>query len=888
MNWSINNGQAVTEPGNQVFVDGQMMNYARWPTSSLDISRPTYAVAATASYVTNSSGYPYTGTFTATGLSGFATNYWQGASIVYMMAYWENYGIVTASSSSGSVTFNTNWIPTAGEPFYLVAAAPQAITGPGEWYLNPTTHTLYLWTPTGDSPANHVVEAKSRDNAFDLSRRSYIDIQGLSVFSSTIVTSSSSTYDVINGIAASYVSEYILDWGGEQQENTGIVLRGSYDTIENSVVAYSSGNGVLLEGDYNTATNNVIHDVDYLPEYCAAVDTGSTSNFSTISYNTLFTSGRYLILMDGMQNGSVVHNNVYDSMLQTWDGGCINCSGGSHGGTVIAYNTVHDSQDPNGDAVGIYLDNSSADFVVADNLVYDCNYAMIVNFPSSDILVYNNTLTNCPISIHCAGSPQTLTGDVFENNIYTGTISYTSYPSSGYTASNNLSTTANNAKFVNLALLNYLLQSGSPARNAGLVISPYTNDYTDPTPDLGCFQYGLTPWTAGTSAATNVFVGLIPATPLNLTATSKTAEIDLAWQNSATTSTRVVVERSTNGLAFTPIVYLPGNATTYADTTLPTGSYYYRVRVDNGAYSSGCSNYPGPVSVTVSNGGSAAAAAPTGATAVAASGTAINVSWTDNSTTEAGFKIERSTDDESFIQIGVVGANVTTFQDTGVTVGTTYYYRVCAFNANYGNSAYSNVANAVGQALALYETGGAGVGNVGVSEAIVAASSPAVSGGAAPATVAATPVEVASHDSVFSGPKATTVAATPSVALSAATETVRAAELGGIVLPSAPLSKPTTGKELLLLPQPTLLSGVSTATQRKIASLIDAAPAAPSASSVAAVVVPTPGSSLARAVTVRRVKSTPAPAKGAGLRLLTPALTGISSQETDEPPTVKR
>ena len=44
MNWSYNSGD-----GDQVFVDGQMMNYARWPNTSLDVSNPTRATAATAS-----------------------------------------------------------------------------------------------------------------------------------------------------------------------------------------------------------------------------------------------------------------------------------------------------------------------------------------------------------------------------------------------------------------------------------------------------------------------------------------------------------------------------------------------------------------------------------------------------------------------------------------------------------------------------------------------------------------------------------------------------------------------------------------------------------------------------------------------------------------------
>ena len=50
MNWSVNQGD-----GDQVFVDGQMMNYARYPNSSLDVSNPTKIMADT---ITNASGAP--------------------------------------------------------------------------------------------------------------------------------------------------------------------------------------------------------------------------------------------------------------------------------------------------------------------------------------------------------------------------------------------------------------------------------------------------------------------------------------------------------------------------------------------------------------------------------------------------------------------------------------------------------------------------------------------------------------------------------------------------------------------------------------------------------------------------------------------------------------
>ena len=86
---------------------------------------------------------------------------------------------------------------------------------------------------------------------------------------------------------------------------------------------------------------------------------------------------------------------------------------------------------------------------------------------------------------------------------------------------------------------------------------------------------------------------------------------------------------------------------------------------------------------------------PTGLTAVAASGTQINLSWTDNSAVETGFKIERKQGlGGTYQQITIAPPNSTSFMDTALLVGTTYYYRVKA--ANFGSdSAYSNEANAM-------------------------------------------------------------------------------------------------------------------------------------------------------------------------------------------------
>jgi hypothetical protein len=88
-----------------------------------------------------------------------------------------------------------------------------------------------------------------------------------------------------------------------------------------------------------------------------------------------------------------------------------------------------------------------------------------------------------------------------------------------------------------------------------------------------------------------------------------------------------------------------------------------------------------------------APAAPSGLVATAVSRSRINLSWTDNSTNESGFRIERSTNGTSFSQIATVGANTTSYASTSLQSNRIYYYRVRAYNS-VGNSAYSNTASA--------------------------------------------------------------------------------------------------------------------------------------------------------------------------------------------------
>jgi hypothetical protein len=73
----------------------------------------------------------------------------------------------------------------------------------------------------------------------------------------------------------------------------------------------------------------------------------------------------------------------------------------------------------------------------------------------------------------------------------------------------------------------------------------------------------------------------------------------------------------------------------------------------------------------------------------------VNLSWDDNSTDEDGFVIERApaSDPTAFVEVGRVATDIVTYRDVGLPQGTTFLYRVKAYNQA-GNSAYSNVVSA--------------------------------------------------------------------------------------------------------------------------------------------------------------------------------------------------
>jgi hypothetical protein len=182
----------------------------------------------------------------------------------------------------------------------------------------------------------------------------------------------------------------------------------------------------------------------------------------------------------------------------------------------------------------------------------------------------------------------------------------------------------------------------------------------------------------------------LPAAPTALTtAAVSSSQTNLAWTDNSSNEIGFKIERGTSTTGpWTLIATTVANAINYQNTGLTAAStYYYRVRATNAAGDSVNTSVMSATTLPI------APAAPTNLKAVISS-LQINLAWTDKSSNEIGFKVERSTSATgTWTLITTTTANVVSYQNTGLTAANTYYYRVRATNAG-GDSASTSTVSA--------------------------------------------------------------------------------------------------------------------------------------------------------------------------------------------------
>ena len=186
-----------------------------------------------------------------------------------------------------------------------------------------------------------------------------------------------------------------------------------------------------------------------------------------------------------------------------------------------------------------------------------------------------------------------------------------------------------------------------------------------------------------------------PAAPSALTAqAASSSAIDLAWQDNSSDETSFRVETLVNG-AYQEVQILAAGTTRLQIGGLAAAtSYSFRVRAANAAGNSAYSNTASATTQAATPPPPAPTpAAPTALTAQAASSSAINLAWQDNSTNETSFRVEQLVG-TGYQEVQVLAAGTLQVQIIGLAPGTAYTFRVRAANTA-GTSGYSNIASAI-------------------------------------------------------------------------------------------------------------------------------------------------------------------------------------------------
>jgi hypothetical protein len=191
----------------------------------------------------------------------------------------------------------------------------------------------------------------------------------------------------------------------------------------------------------------------------------------------------------------------------------------------------------------------------------------------------------------------------------------------------------------------------------------------------------------------------VPSAPTLTSATAGNGSVALAWtapsSDGGSGLTGYEVWRATASGFETLLTPVPVSPTSYTDTPVTNGTtYYYQVKAINAVGPSAASNErsatptaPPPPTVP---------SAPTLTSATAGNGS-VALAWTapssDGGSGLTGYEVWRATASGAETLLTPVPVSPTTFTDTPVTNGTTYYYQVKAINA-VGPSAASNERSA--------------------------------------------------------------------------------------------------------------------------------------------------------------------------------------------------
>jgi hypothetical protein len=513
----------VDKPCDQVFVDGEMMTEARWPNA-----RPEKWVDLEA-WARADQGSVY-GTIHDSDLGETGVD-WTGGKLTLVQGWQVWHDVPVVKHAAGAASFDyakkfgsrveesnlavgkTGWID---QPYYL-AGKRGALDTAGEWSLE--DGVLSLWTPEGDSPANHLVEGKTRDYAFTGTGVSDIVISGFHFVGASFNFEQCRRL-VIDNCHLRYLAKEacILN------EADGDAPAGGGHTIRNSSVARTLLGGLLLKGDGITVENCLIRDVGSL----SALSVVWPSRDTVVRGNTIFEVGHKGVQFRGP--GLVERNHIFNGGYLRGEAALIQTGNPNGAGSVVRYNWVHDCHTcVKSNGIGIRGDDQTRDLTMHHNVVWNCNHKAIMMKGDRNHVVNNTCLASRLVDILLPLRPEPqkawlknqwdLLERQNENTLAANNVAavisggwqegaldkpartwreFSADAPPGGKLENNYTMRPDAAEqFVDPTHYDFRPKEGSALIDAGRPVPGFTEGYQGEAPDIGAYEHGGERWIPG-------------------------------------------------------------------------------------------------------------------------------------------------------------------------------------------------------------------------------------------------------------------------------------------------------------------------------------------------------------------------------------------------------